>query len=407
MRHVLLSAAALAVGCGFVVAGPDRIAIGDPQKNDFRVVSDSEIYVGDTRYGSWAELAESGHFYQEHTRCALTKDLAVDQDLRVPSDCSANLTRVLGAYDPAVDKYRIPVVVHIIHRTNGTGDMPDSRVTSQIDILNEDFLALAGTNGANGNDAQIEFYLATEDPQGNPTNGITRTANNTWFNDSGTYYNSLAWDPDRYLNIYTNSASGALGYVPFIPQTNSGAIGSNADRVVVLYSSFGRNAPLVPFNQGRTTTHEVGHYLGLYHTFDGGCGTASNCNGTGDLICDTNRESSPVFGCPGNPVSCSSTDPKDNYMDYSDDLCMEQFTYEQANRMRCTLLNYRTDLYEVVGSACFADCDGNGALNVDDVDCFVAAFLASDLAGADCDGNGALNVDDVDCFVASFVAGCP
>ncbi len=406
MRQMFVSVAAVAACCGIACAGSDRIAIGDAQKNDFRVVSDSEIYVGETRYHSWQELGESGYFHTEATRCALPKDVDVDPALRVPSDCSSTLTRVLGAYDPSVDKYRIPVVVHIIRQTNGTGDMPDSRVTSQIDILNEDFLALAGTNGANGNDAQIEFYLATEDPAGNPTNGITRTTNNTWFNDGGTYYNTLAWDPDRYLNIYTNSASGALGYVPFLPQTNPGGIGSNADRVVCLYSAFGRNAPAAPFNQGRTATHEVGHYLGLFHTFDGGCGTSS-CYSTGDLICDTNRESSPVFGCPGNPVSCGSSDPKDNYMDYSDDLCMEQFTAEQNNRMRCTLLNYRTDLYEVVGSACYADCDGNGSLNVDDIDCWVAGFLASDVGIADCDGNGALNVDDVDCFVAAFVAGCP
>ena len=94
-------------------------------------------------------------------------------------------------------------------------------------------------------------------------------------------------------------------------------------------------------------------------------------------------------------------------MDYSDDLCMEQFTVEQNNRMRCTLLNYRTDLFEVVGSACFADCDGNGALNIDDIDCFVAAFIGSDIAAADCDGNGTLNIDDIDCFVAAFTAGCP
>ena len=263
-----------------------------------------------------------------------------------PSDCSANSTTIKSEYDPG-ETYEIQVVVHVITRTNGFGDITDAKVQSQIDILNEDFLAIAGSNGAAGTNANIQFRLATEDPQGNPTNGITRSANNTWFNDGGNYWNQLAWDPDRYLNIYTNEASGALGYVPFLPQT--GNVGSNADRVVVLWSSFGLNGPIgPPFNKGRTTTHEVGHYLGLYHTFDGGCGQASNCYGSGDLVCDTQRESQPSFGCPTNKSSCNSPDPIRNYMDYSDDLCMNNFTPEQVNRMRCTLLNWRPDVFTVL-----------------------------------------------------------
>lgn len=283
---------------------------------------------------------------QGPTRCLTPSRAAQGQFLAPPSDCSANSTTVKAEYD-ATDILEIPVVVHILTRTNGQGDITDAKVLSQIKILNDDFRAVAGSNGAPGFDTKIQFRLATVDPSGNPTNGITRTANNNWFNDSGNYWNSLAWDPDRYLNIYTNQASGALGYVPYLPQ--SGPAGSNSDRVVVLWSSFGNNGPIgPPYNKGRTTTHEIGHYLGLYHTFDGGCGSASNCSGSGDLICDTNRESSPSFGCPSNKSSCGSPDPVTNYMDYSDDLCMNRFTDNQSNRMRCTLMNYRSGLYTVV-----------------------------------------------------------
>ena len=401
--HRSLLAAALAAG---------TCAAAEPvthHRAPFTVVSDTQIIVADTTYTSWDDLAASGYFQNEHTRCGVKADLHdIDAALRAPSDCSSFNTTVRPAYDPSVERYRIPVVVHVIQNTSGTGFIPLARVQSQIDILNEDFLALPGSLGAPGTDAQIEFYLATEDPNGNPTTGVTYTTNNSWFNDNGTYYNSLAWDPDRYLNIYTNSASGALGYVPFLPSTAPGSVGSNADRVVVLYSSFGRNAPLTPFHLGRTATHEVGHYLGLFHTFDGGCGTVSNCSGTGDLICDTNRESSPTYGCPSSRSTCSGTPaPKENYMDYSDDACMNRFTPDQANRMRCTLLNYRQDVYDIVSAACNpADLNADGALTVDDLDLFIAAFFSSDLA-ADCTADGVLTVDDLDCFIAAFQAGCP
>lgn len=259
------------------------------------------------------------------------------------SDCSYNLTNPSAAYDP-VDVLDIPVVVHVIQNTSGTGSLTDARVQSQIVVLNEDFRALPGTPGAGGYDTKVQFHLATVDPSGNPTNGITHHTNNTWYADSGSYWNTIAWPTDRYLNIYTNNAGGGgtLGYVPDLPQGGS-ALNTLADRVVILYSTFGRPGTLVPYNTGRTTTHEVGHFLGLFHTFQGGCAGGS-CYGGGDRICDTNNESQPVFGCPGSSTTCGSADPFHNYMDYTDDTCMTNFTLEQARRIRCTLRNYRPNL---------------------------------------------------------------
>ncbi len=304
------------------------------------------ISVGGQSFPTWSAFVESPSFRKNGRRCGtppLDPQHAANA-LLAPSDCAYSSTTPKAEYDPTFI-YTIPVVVHVIQRTSGTGYISPAKVQTQIDILNEDFLALPGTNGANGNDGMIQFELATVDPSGNPTTGITYSSNNTWYNDGGNYWNTLAWDTNRYLNIYTNSAQGYLGYVPDLPQ--GGIVGSNSDRVVILWSSFGRNGPIgPPYNQGRTTTHEVGHYLGLWHPFDGGCHSGS-CYTNGDTICDTNKESSPTWGCPGSQSSCGSSDPFHNYLDYSDDLCMWEFTNEQINRMRCTLENWRPDLYRL------------------------------------------------------------
>jgi hypothetical protein len=256
-----------------------------------------------------------------------------------PLDCDSNSTNPTGDYDPG-QSYLIEVWVHILQHTNGDGNIPDSAVHSQIAILNEDFRAITGTLGGDGNDAAIYFKLA----------GITRTVNTTWFNDGGSYFNTLAVDPHNYMNMYSNSAGGNLGYVPFLPTDfapGTGSVGANSDRVVILWESMGRDAPFPPYDLGRTATHEVGHYLGLEHVFSGGCGTATapGCYSTGDLLCDTNADSTFHFGCPVGATSCSSTPvPIENYMEYTDDLCMEKFTIEQNRRMRCALTNYRPSL---------------------------------------------------------------
>lgn len=286
-------------------------------------------------------------------------------------DCDFFQTNPSATYAPTA-VWRIPVVVHVIQTSSGTGFLSDALVQSQIQVLNEDFRALSGTPGAAGVDSRIEFFLATTDPNGQPTNGIRRYTNSTWFADAGNYWNSIAWNPQRYLNIYTNNAGGGgtLGYVPALPQAG-GLAGTPADRVVILYSAFGRGAlggP--PYNQGRTCTHEVGHYLGLFHTFDNGCGSASACYTSGDRICDTNPEANPRYGCPTSATSCGSLDPVRNFMDYTDDTCMTGFTAEQVRRMRCTLVHYRPLLAQPAGPIASATSrTGPGNLN--------SAFFAS------------------------------
>lgn len=318
------------------------------------------ITIDGRTFQTWSEYVNSEEFRVRNYRCQTAEP---DQSGPVqslgggPGDCSINFTNPSDDY-AVTEIRRVPVVVHVITNTAGTqGNISDALVQSQIDVMNEDFRAIAGTNGGNGFDTGVEFFLATEDPSGQPTTGITRSANTTWFNDNGNYFNVLNWDPSRYLNIYTNQASGALGYVPFFPQ--NGNVGSAADRIVVLWSAFGVGAPIgAPFDLGRTATHEAGHYFGLFHTFCGGCGSLADCDSTGDTICDTNRESNPNFGCGPGSVSCGSTDPVDNYMNFSDDFCMERFTEQQSRRMRCTMDFFRPDVWSVAGSDVTNYCVG-------------------------------------------------
>jgi hypothetical protein len=376
---------------------------------------DGTIHAGDLTFQSWTEYARSDYFRKNGARCGHVQKF--DQGGLAgggPSDCTYTFTNPDAVYDPSVGLYDIPVVVHVIRNSSGSlGDVSLAQVQSQIDVLNEDFLALAGSNGADGTDIQIQFYLAEVDPNGNATNGVTYSNNTSWYNDSGSYWNSLAWDTNRYLNIYTNSAGGFLGYVPDLPQ--GGIAGSNSDRVVVLWEAFGSNAPIgSPFEAGRTATHEVGHYFGLEHTFTGGCGGGS-CNSSGDLICDTNPQSSPTFGCSGS--SCGSADPIHNYMDYSDDLCMEEFTPEQARRMRCSLENYRPLLAQAgepsEGACCvtgFADCpadlDGDGDVSVTDLLAMLSSWGSCAGCDADLTGDSTVDVNDLLALLSSY-GPCP
>ena len=244
----------------------------------------------------------------------------------------------------AENVYVIPTVVHVVYRTSAQ-NISDNMVLSQFRVLNEDFRKMVGTPGYNnvdvGANTNIVFRLAQVDPDGNPTTGITRkqtTTTSFGLNDQVKFESSggvNAWPTNKYLNVWVcNITSGYLGYAQF---PNSGSV--NTDGVVILYSAFGFNSPASPYNKGRTTTHEVGHWLNLRHIWgDGPCGVD-------DFVSDTPESDASNFGCPTGHTSCGSVDMIENYMDYTNDLCMNIFTDGQTQRMAGTNLGFRSSLF--------------------------------------------------------------
>ena len=221
-------------------------------------------------------------------------------------------------------KIRIPVIVHVLYNSE-VENISDTLIYSQIAALNRDFGTLLNTNYSTAATTKIEFVLATADPTGFKTNGITRTktSNKSFQTGSSIMYANQggkdAWPVNQYLNIWVGNVAGVLGYA-YMP-------GTMHDGVVINYRYFGiNNKP--PFHLGRTVTHEVGHWLNLYHTW----GLSTGCDAD-DEVEDTPNSAEPNFGCKLEHQSCGGMDMVENFMDYSDDACMNLFTKGQVNRM--------------------------------------------------------------------------
>jgi len=274
----------------------------------------------------------------------LEKELATNPELRARMEAIENQTRTTFSDIPEI--IYIPVVVHVLYNTSAQ-NISDAQILSQIRILNEDFRR---TNPDKNNtpsifqsvaaDIQIEFRLATKDPSGNASTGIIRkyTSSSSFAYGSSMKFNSSggsnAWNTSKYLNIWVcNLSSGLLGFATF-----PGSAGTSTDGIVVTTRAFGDIGDLYSvFNLGRTATHEVGHYLHLYHIWgDGGCEVDDEVSDT-PLAGSPNNNGLPCFFPDINTCNTGAGDLPDmfqNYMDYSDDACMNLFTIGQKSRMR-------------------------------------------------------------------------
>ncbi len=253
---------------------------------------------------------------KELIRCG-TIDEALPDIPRAPEDIEQWKTENLHLLERTLD---IPVAFHVITAADGTtGDVSDQQIYNQIDTLTTAY-------AANG----LSFSLLS----------IDRTANDDWFysDNESAYKAALAVDPEHTLNIYTTTASGYLGYAYF---PWSWSEDNYMHGVVLNYISL--PGGIYPYDEGDTGTHEVGHYLGLYHTFDGGCTTP------GDYVDDTpqQHDGNNIFNCNETLDTCPSdpgNDPVHNYMNYTDDPCLFEFTLGQFDRVNWALSTYKPSL---------------------------------------------------------------
>lgn len=302
----------------------------------------------------------------------------------------------------------IPVVVHVIHY-GGVENISDAQIQSQIDIMNEDYGKLPGTNGDGGGvDTKVRFCLAKKDPNGNCTNGIVRVYTNLAYHK--TFQRALLkelsfWDNKKYMNIYVvksiNGGSGIAGYSSFPGGPDE------EDGMVVLHNTFG-NIGSAASSLGRTASHEIGHWFGLYHTFNNGCGT-DLCT-DGDYVCDTPPQAEPSYDC-NVYNSCNNDVPdlndlKENYMNYTPDNCKNMFTQGQKDRIQSTLINLREEIWSD-SNLVATGCD---SVYISPLTCPVSANFVT-LTPNICVGNTAkfmdISLNDATDWQWSFPGGTP
>jgi hypothetical protein len=310
----------------------------------------------------------SGLYSQNEVRCAHGDGNYTPQQLAQARKMEERLASI-STFNFRLEEdqvYAIPVVFHIVYNTSNQY-ISMEQVLSQLKVLNTDYRRLNSDTSIApdvfrllGADAKIEFCLAKQDPNGLPTTGVTYTSTtNTSFNYDleDVKYSSTggieAWDTKKYLNVWVcNLQGGVLGYVPY-PLSP----GTTADGVTISYKAFGTIGNLSSnFNLGRTTTHEVGHWFGLYHPWGIPGGAACSTDYVDDTPHQAGSTSSSTTNCPVFPyidIQCSDQGPNGRifptFMDYTKDACMNLFTKGQVERMRTTLVATRSSILSSSG----------------------------------------------------------
>lgn len=307
--------AAVATAALFVSFAPGFAASAGRPNQD---VGPRPFFVNGNEYPSQAAFIQSGR------RCGTYRDaeqIVIDE---IRAKAEMEMLGINAATAPMGGT--VNVYFHVINKGSGTanGDIPTSMINDQMTVLNN---AYAGSGWS--------FNLVSTD----------RTTNSTWYTMGyGSSAETAAKTALRQgtaddLNIYTaNIGGGLLGWATF-PSSYSSK--PNMDGVVLLTESL-PGGSAAPYNLGDTGTHEVGHWMGLYHTFQGGC--ARSATSGGDYVSDTPAEKSAAYGCPTGRDSCknlSGKDPITNFMDYTDDSCMYLFSAGQGTRMNSQFATYR------------------------------------------------------------------
>ncbi len=225
----------------------------------------------------------------------------------------------------ATASVNIPVVVHVVAagESEAEGNVSDEAIAEQMNILNASFGGVAGGGPAGGVPTAFQFTLTEVTRTISPELAVLEFGSQTEF----TVKQALRRGDASTLNVYVaQSSSGTLGYATFPWDFPTAPV---IDGVVVVHQTL-PGGSFAPYNEGDTLVHEVGHWLGLFHSFQGSCGSI------GDDIADTGPEFQPAFGCPVGRDTCGGdnfTDPVNNFMDYSDDFCLFEFSPGQAERM--------------------------------------------------------------------------
>jgi hypothetical protein len=274
-----------------------------------------------------------------------------------------NTLKAMSTARTQIEPYKIPVVIHVIHNGESIGNganIPEAQILSQLKVLNEDFRRLNADAvntppefAAVAGNMDIEFVLAKRNPDGLATAGINRVHGHraSWSinTDDEIALKALSyWPSEDYLNVWVCNMSGFIGYSQFPVSDLPGLEGSSnnafTDGVVITYNCFGSDADgnfnLDPqYNKGRTTTHEIGHFFGLKHIWGD---DIDQCTGT-DHVDDTPDQKGSTVACPTHPSTTESCNGAptmfQNFLDYTDDACMNLFTAGQMERMAVVIEN--------------------------------------------------------------------
>ena len=387
------------------------LAAGAAQADDFRALPGGVVIADGQVWPSLRDWHNSETFSWRGRACGTVPPPA-QRGANRGGDCDATQTIVTDPYDPdGGTDHQIKLIFHVITMNDATaiadctGYVSPAVIQDQVDVLNNDF----GGNGSSGADnTQLQFTLE----------GISYVRSAFWHEDSEAARDEFMFvlnvDKARYTNIYLNSGGtgGLLGQaiLPF-----GGAAGQWYDYVMVAFDTLPGNGGA--FGGGRTLVHEIGHNYGLYHTFGGPdrsdattCPTG-NCNFNGDLCCDTEREENSSSGCTQRNT-CSDPDSIENFMNYTHDSCMTDFSDEQGIRMRCVLETYRPHLIDgspsnaigacCSGTSCFivaeADClSYGGSYEGHGTSCESVTCSGSNAVGACCNGTNCAVMSESDC----------